>query len=296
MTVVAIAGTPGSPGATTTGLALLLSWPLAPERRVLLAECDPDGGSALTGALGGRTPGAYGLRNLALADRQGQLSDAFWRQLIDLSDGQADRLLLPGLTDFAQAASLDHSWGNLAALFAGVEHTSPSHDVLVDLGRAGAHGPAAVLARRADQVLLVVRGSLRGVHAAEARARALAEDLQNHGTGSDSLGILLIESGPYGAAEVSKQLHAPVVAVLPNDPTAAGVLSDGSDGGRRFSRAPLMRAARAAAEAVQESIRQRRERLAPRPQTPPAAPTATPGTLPPGADQGNDQGEFAHAR
>jgi hypothetical protein len=295
MAVVALAGTPGSPGTTTSALALLLSWPLLPDRRVLLAECDPDGGSVLTGALGGRTPGAYGLRNLALADRQGQLTDAFWRQLIDLSDDRSERLLLPGLTDFAQAASLDHSWGNLATLFASVEHHAPSHDVLVDLGRSGSHGPASVLARKADLVLLVVRGTLRGVHAAEARARTLVDDLQKQGTGADALSILLIDAGLYDAAEVSKQLHAPVLATLPQDAASAAVLSDGAASGRRFQRAPLMRAARTAAEAVQAALAVRRARLAPRPpeETTAAAPL---GFGPSSRDFGNGQGEFAHAR
>ncbi|MCF2435654.1 hypothetical protein LV779_18365 [Streptomyces thinghirensis] len=51
-----------------------------------------------------------------MAARRGEVGEAFWRQLIDLSseDGKADsprdRLLLPGITDPAQAASLSSVW------------------------------------------------------------------------------------------------------------------------------------------------------------------------------------------
>lgn len=263
MAVVAIAGCPGAPGATTTALALLLTWPLEQGRRVILAECDPDGGAVLAGALAGRTPGPYGLRNLAVADRQGQLTEAFWRQLIDLSDAGTDRLLLPGLTDPAQASSLAYTWDKLAALFTGIERIDLSHDVLIDLGRSGAFGPSAVLARKADAVVMVVRPTLRGMHAALPRVQALRTDLQESGTGADALGVVMVDSGPYTAHEVSKQLGVPVVMILPHSPQAAAVLSDGRDGGRRFARSDLLRAARDGADQVRQLIAGRRARLMP---------------------------------
>ncbi|MEN8649736.1 hypothetical protein ABCR94_03530 [Streptomyces sp. 21So2-11] len=263
MAVVAIAGCPGAPGVTTTALALLLTWPLEQGRRVILAECDPDGGSVLAGALAGRTPGPYGLRNIAVADRQGQLGEAFWRQLIDLSDEGTDRLLLPGLTDPAQASSLAYTWDKLAAMFAGIERSSISHDVLVDLGRSGAFGPSAVIARKADSVLMVVRPTLRGMHAALPRVQALRADLQESGTGADALAVVMIDSGPYTAHEVSKQLGVPVVMTLPHAPRAAAVLSDGRDGGRRFARSDLLRAARGGAAEIRQLVAGRRARLMP---------------------------------
>lgn len=263
MAVIAIAGGPGAPGATTTALALLLTWPLQPGRRVILAECDPDGGAILAGALAGRTPGPYGLRNLAVADRQGQLGQAFWRQLIDLSDEGTDRLLLPGLTDPAQASSLVYTWEKLAKLFAGIERTDPSHDVIIDLGRSGAFGVSAPLVHKADVVLMVVRPTLRGIHAAQPRVQALRSALEEAGTGSDALGLVLVDSGPYSVSEVTEQLGAPVVMRLPNSPQAAAVLSDGTDGGRRFKRSDLLRAARSGADQIHQLIGGRRARLAP---------------------------------
>ncbi|MBT2418015.1 hypothetical protein J7F01_08850 [Streptomyces sp. ISL-22] len=261
MAVIALAGGPGAPGVTTTALALLLAWPLQVGRRVILAECDPDGGAVLAGALAGRTPGPYGLRNLAVADRQGQLGEAFWRQLIDLSDEGTDRLLLPGLTDPAQASSLAYTWEKLAALFAGIERTNPSHDVIVDLGRSGAFGASAPLARKADAVLMVVRPTLRGIHAAQPRIRALRADLEEAGTGADALGIVVVDHGMYSVSEVSQQLGTPVIMRLPHSPQAAAVLSDGHEAGRGFKRSDLLRASRSGADQILQHVRGRRARL-----------------------------------
>ena len=108
MTVVALAGGLGAPGVTTAAMALLMTWPMLPEHRVVLAEADPDGGAILPGALQGTLDNSHGLRNLAVAARQGQLSEAFWRQLVDITDaGTRDRLVLPGLYDPAHASAME---------------------------------------------------------------------------------------------------------------------------------------------------------------------------------------------
>ncbi|MFI2606865.1 hypothetical protein [Kitasatospora sp. NPDC018619] len=263
MAVIAVVGGPGAPGATTTALALLLSWPLPPGRRILLVEADPDGGAVLAGALEGRVEAVYGLRNLAVADRRGLLAQTIWEQLIDLSpEGNAERLLLPGLTDPTQAPGLAYTWEPLAELLHGIEQQG--YDVIVDLGRSGAGGHSAVLARRADAVVATVRTTLRGLSSVRPRLAALAEDLAAAGTGADALGLLLVAEGPYTRAEVSRELGLPVLAVLPHAPRTARVLSDGGDTtDRRFIRSELMRTARSAADEVQLLVRRRRQRLAP---------------------------------
>ncbi|MFD4655432.1 hypothetical protein ACFWP2_07315 [Kitasatospora sp. NPDC058444] len=263
MAVIAVVGGPGAPGATTTALALLLSWPLPPGRRILLVEADPDGGAVLAGALEGRVEAVYGLRNLAVADRRGLLTQTIWEQLIDLSpEGNAERLLLPGLTDPVQAPGLAYTWEPLAELLHGVEQQG--YDVIVDLGRSGATGHSAVLARRADAVVATVRTTLRGLSSVRPRLAALAEDLATAGTGADALGLLLVAEGPYTRAEVSRELGLPVLGVLPHATRTAKVLSDGGDTtDRRFVRSELMRTARSAADEVQLLIRRRRQRLAP---------------------------------
>ncbi|SEM80735.1 hypothetical protein [Streptacidiphilus jiangxiensis] len=265
MALIAVAGCPGAPGATTAALALAMSWPLVEGRHVIMAECDPDGGSVVAGALRGGTPGPQGLQNLPVAARTGRLNEAFWRQLLDLSDGAKQRLVLPGLTNPGQSPGMQSVWPQLADLMAGIDVTA-QHDVIADLGRRGGTDSAASLVLRADLVLAVVRTTLRGVHHAEHRVRALAEDLDARGVGRDALRLLLIPAGPYTAAEISERLSVPVAAELPFDPKAAEVLSDGTDiGERRFKRSDLMRHAANAAETVHSLVLQRREQLAPRP-------------------------------
>ncbi|MEV6979362.1 hypothetical protein [Kitasatospora sp. NPDC093806] len=272
MAVIAVVGGPGAPGATTTALALLLAWPLQPGRRILLVECDPDGGAVLAGALEGRVEAVYGLRNLAIADRRGLLGQALWEQLIDLSpDGTAERLLLPGLTDPTQAPGLAYTWEPLMEVLHGLE--PQGYDVILDLGRSGATGISAVLARRADVVAATVRTTLRGLSAARPRLAALAEDLGAAGTGADALGLLLVAEGPYSGAEVSREFGLPVLGLLPHAQRTARVLSDGGDvTDRRFIRSELMRTARSAADEIQLTVRRRRQRLAPAAQA--AAPPA----------------------
>jgi hypothetical protein len=272
MAVVAITGGTGAPGATTSALALLLAWPLAPGRRVLLAECDPDGGAVLAGALQGRVEAVYGLRNLAVADRRGRLAETMWEQLVDLSpDGGQDRLLLPGLTDPAQAPGLAYTWEPLVQACHELE--AQGCDVLLDLGRSGAYGASAPLARRADAVLAVVRSTLRGIGSARPRVAALRADLDEQGTGADALGLVVVDEGPYPAAEVSRQLGTPVLGLLPHAPKMARVLSDGGEtSDRRFVRSELLRAARSTADQTRLLTARRRLRL--------GTPTAAPPTAP----------------
>lgn len=256
MAVVALAGGLGAPGVTTTAMALLLTWPLEPGHRMVLAECDPDGGAILPGALQGTMSNTHGLRNLALAGRQGQLGEAFWRQLVDVTDASTkDRLVLPGMYDPAHASSMGPVWDQLSQLFTGIEQYH--HDVLVDLGRRGASGSSAVLAQRADVVLMVARNTLRGLQSAQVRLAAL----RDHLGGASEIGLVLIDAGPFTKDEIQRNLQTEVVAVMPWQPEHAAVLSDGAEQPRRFEAGELMRAARTATTRVRQMIATRRSRL-----------------------------------
>jgi hypothetical protein len=258
MAVIALAGGLGAPGVTTTAMALLMTWPLETGHRVVLAECDPDGGAILPGALQGTLGNTHGLRNLALAGRQGQLGEAFWKQLIDITDASSrDRLVLPGLYDPTHASSMGPVWEQLAALFSGVEQYQ--HDVLVDLGRRGAFGPSAVLAQRADVVLVVARNTLRSLQSTEVRLTSLRDQLGN----AAQIGLLLVDRGPFSREDVQKHLGVKVVAVLPWRPAEAEVLSDGAEQPRKFESCELMRAARSATTPVRQMVANRRARLGP---------------------------------
>ena len=172
-------------------------------------------------------------------------------------EGGADhgRLLLPGLYDPAHASSMGPVWEQLAAMFGGIEQHG--HDVLVDLGRRGVFGPSAVLAQRADVVVLVARTTLRSVQSAQVRLEALREQLEGIG----EVVVLLVEGGPYRPHDVAQHLGATVVATLPWRPQQAAVLSDGAESPRRFETGDLMRAARSASVMLHEMISARRARL-----------------------------------
>ncbi|WP_308284830.1 hypothetical protein [Streptomyces longispororuber] len=235
---------------------------------MLLAECDPDGGAVLSGALQGSLAADVSLRNLAVSLRGEQpLRDAFWTQLVRLSDdhghGDGRHVLLPGLTEPSQAASLAPEWAQLAELFVVIDRMpADAHDVLVDLGRSGAYGPSRVLAQRADLVLLVVRGTLRSVNAAQARAGMLRQVVESDpDRPTPALGILLIAEGTYGQREVEEALQTRVVATLPYRPGEAAVLSDGAPQDRRFVRGSLLRAAREACTPIRQQVASRRQRL-----------------------------------
>ena len=100
MAVFALLSAGGSPGVTTTALALSLSWPA----QVIIAECDPSGGDT-PGRCSGHLPAAAGLLPLALEAGAGAEvpADTLWRQLVEL-DEEHRRLLLAGISDPRQSA------------------------------------------------------------------------------------------------------------------------------------------------------------------------------------------------
>ena len=73
MAVIVLVSAAGSPGVTTSALALALGWP----RPVVVVEADPTGGSAvLAGYFRGATAPAGGLLDLVWAERESRLAEA----------------------------------------------------------------------------------------------------------------------------------------------------------------------------------------------------------------------------
>ncbi|MFE2693720.1 hypothetical protein [Streptomyces mirabilis] len=239
-------------GVTTAALAFTL----ASTRPSLLAECDPAGGTIRAGLLQGQVSAGYGLYHLAAADRVGpvELANAFASHLWPLDGTTGHRKVLPGLTDPAQAGSLSRTWPALADVLH-VMADSAGHDVFVDAGRLALESghlhptltPAPLL-HRADLVLLAVRGTDQGLTLTRHLMRPLRAELDEHGSGSDALGLLLIEDGPFRSHQVAEALEAPVLASLPWDPETAAYLTTGGKPPRGFARTPLLRYARTATE------------------------------------------------
>ncbi|RUL90947.1 ParA family protein [Verrucosispora sp. FIM060022] len=255
MAIIALVSAKGSPGVTTTALACALSW----HRRVVLAECDPAGGSILAGYLGGALDGPRGLGELAVGElRDGNLDTAFWSQLVDLDAPRRERLLLPGVVDPAQAGSVIPLWQRFADFFTGLERGDPPYDVIVDCGRLHVVGTPWPLLRAASVVLVVTRAQLPDLSGTRAMLKTLERDFAEHRVEPGTLRLLLVGDG-HGKGEISKALQLPVIARLPHDPRTAGVLSLG--GTVRAGR-PLLRAARELEVPVGALLERRRARLA----------------------------------
>lgn len=248
MVSIALLSAKGSPGVTTAALALCTVWPhVHPERRLLLAECDPAGGDIASGYLRGGLDGSHGLAALA-AQRSVDPVAAVWKQVLSL-DAEGRCLLLPGLTDPVQAAGLGAAWATLASALPGLGQQDPPIDVLIDLGRMRTAHESVLLRQQVDHVVLVVRSTLPAVVAARAAAAELAVP------GADGrpaqVSCLIIGQGqPYTAAEISEAIALPVVGVLPYDARSADAMSAGTTGGRWLPRSPLLRAARVVAAAA----------------------------------------------
>ncbi|MGW4462393.1 ParA family protein [Micromonospora sp. NBC_01796] len=254
MAVVAFVSAKGSPGVTTAALACTLSW----HHRVILAECDPSGGSVLAGYLGGALSGPRGIGELAVGElRDGSLDSAFWSQLVDLDAPKRERLLLPGVVDPAQAGSVTPLWQRFADFFTDLDRGQPAYDVLVDCGRLQVIAPPWPVLRAAAIVLVVSGAHLSDISSTRSTVKAIERDFAEHRVPPGSLRLLLVGNG-HSRGEVSRALGLPVIAHLPHDPRTAEVLSHG---GTVRAKRPLMRAAGALEVPIRTLLDRRRARL-----------------------------------
>jgi MinD-like ATPase involved in chromosome partitioning or flagellar assembly len=256
MSVIALAAGKGSRGVTTAAMALAAEWPTP--RRVLLAECDPAGGS-LAVRFGLRpTPG---LVSLGSVGRRSLGSEDVWEHVQYLPGGELGVLVAPAWAE--QAMALGRLWSTLPQALAGLDA-----DVLVDCGRLTLGSPVGPLLRAADLVLLVCTPTPEGVHQLQGRIQAL-------GSQGVRPRVLLVGERPYGVQEVQALLDADtpvdVVGALAHDERAAALLGGQPGTERRFARSLLMRSAR--------EIVERLVALTARPELPPPeAPLALPAT------------------
>jgi hypothetical protein len=244
MPLIAMVSAKGSPGVSTAALACTLTWP-AP---TLLVEADPAGGDLLAGYLSRyELPTDRGILPLAGAAVRGAAEYEFAGQLIDLDSPRQQRMVLPGISDPTQSASLQPGWGRLGEFFASLTPT-----VIADCGRLVAPHPPIPLLACADLVLIVVRPqSIRSVSPVVPAIARLRRELPEE---EGSLGLLLVGDG-LTPKELSKNLGVPVLGRLAWDPaTAAGLCGEGK--GRK--RGPLMRSASATYKQVHAALGTRR--------------------------------------
>jgi hypothetical protein len=249
-----------SDGVTTSACSMALQ----SSRPVLLAELDMAGGSLRHRLLRNVQRGEHevltghvGLHKLPeagwqLAGPDQDFTPAVSAHLWPLDDSEY-RVVLPGLTDPRQAASMASIWPTLVNVLQ-LTDQQLKWDVLVDGGRMVLEGgrlhpvltPAPVL-HRADVVLLVVRMD-EAVQDAQSLAypmvQALRAELEANASGSRSLGLLLVGGEEYRREDVARDLEVPVLARLPWDAAAAAYVAHGGRMPRGVQRSRLMRAAR----------------------------------------------------
>lgn len=265
MALIAVVSGKATPGVTVASLGLSLAWP----RASLLAECDPSGGSVLTGYLGGQVPADRGIAKLAAADFHGRLIDDFTHHLLYLEDDPPHRLLLPGITDPAHAAGLVRVWDPLGAYLRQLDLSDPPVDVIADCGRIPALYAPLPLIGHADVVLLLLGRTLGAIDAAASRLAALRRALEQR---SGVVRLLVRGPGDYTGREIARRLDTPLLAELPEDTRTAAMLATGT--GVPPPSATLLRALRSATGPLQTLINQRRTALATPPARRPAAEAA----------------------
>jgi hypothetical protein len=227
MAVVAF-GSVRSCGVTTVALSLATTWPL--QRRLVLIEADPAGGTLAAGSL---WPAEPSLVSLAAAVRRGGEPALVWDHCHQLPGGAAV-LAGPSSADHARSAL-----GMAADLLGRLGELDV--DVLMDCGRLEPNSAALGLWERADRVVLAVRPRLADLH-------ALAGWLEGRPSEGHRLGLVTVGDGPYPDSEIADALGLPVLARLPWDPDAASGLVLVPASSRELRLAPLVRAARTLAD------------------------------------------------
>lgn len=228
MSVVAVASV-RSCGCSTLALGLAATWPRG-DRRMVLVEADPAGGTLAAAAGWAAEPG---LVSLAAAARHGGEPELVFEHCQSLPGGNA-AVAGPASAEQARSAlaMLEPLLGRLGDLDA---------EAMVDCGRLDPGSPAPRVAERADRVLVAVRPRLADLH-------ATATWLAAHPPREGRLSLVAVGDGPYPDAEIAEALGVEVAGRLPWDPAAAGALASVPASARVLRAAPLVRSLRTLAE------------------------------------------------
>lgn len=241
MALVAVAADKGSPGVTTTALALAAVWP----RRALMAELDPSGGDVvlrLRGPQQSLLSAERGLISLAVAARRELKTESLW-QHIQALDGGLEVLI--GVATPEQAAGLGTLWRPLTALLASI----PGVDVLADCGRLFPGSPAMGVLQGSAMVVLVTRPEVDAVAHLRGRVLSLTQQLGSGGFDGVPVGVVVIADAKDTDAQreveavlVRAGAPAHVLGRIAHDKEAAAMLR--GQWGSKLKRSLLVRSAR----------------------------------------------------
>jgi hypothetical protein len=240
MGLVAFASAKGSPGVTTTTLAMGALWP----RPVIVAECDASGADIplrMANAAGGVLDPDRGLLSLAAAGRKGLRSDlvlAHTQRVI----GGLDVLVGPRIPE--QAAGMTNFWPLLGAALDAL----PGWDVLADCGRIGSTTPQTSVLRAARLLVLVCTAEPSSVVHLRERLTALAGVLDPASPVGTPIAVVVVAEPKAREAvaqvrETLQRTEVPLRAVwhLAYDEKGAGFFKGRVTG--RADKTPLVRSA-----------------------------------------------------
>jgi hypothetical protein len=216
VSLIALCSLKGSPGVTTTAVALAGRWPDG--GRPVLVECDPAGGDLLARF---RLPPAPGLVSLAAAARRGAGPRLLWQHAQTLPGGLS---AAAGPVGAGQACA---ALGEIAGRGVPVLRRpadEPGSAVVADCGRVGPASPALAVLRAADVVLVLARPR-------DDQLAHLAADLHLVEAWSGRRCLLLLVGDGHATRAVAAALGAVVLGRLPHDPAGAELAC-----GRRRSR------------------------------------------------------------
>lgn len=240
VSVVFLASAKGSPGVTTTALALTSWWP----RPAVLLEADPAGGD-LAARLGlPEEPGLVGLAASLRRDGPAGRPIEGWLEPFVQTTSAGIRLV-PGPAGTAQATTAIELLAHMS--------TVPALDganLLVDLGRlvssgrSGRSSPLPSFRDGADGLIWFTRPQL-------ADLAHLASAIDHGRDGGNKPSVVLVGAGPYPADEVADAVGPTILGHLPADPSGAAALWAG--GGRTWAHSPLGRATKELALVLADS-------------------------------------------
>lgn len=249
MGLYVLAAAKGSPGVTTTAVALAGGWQGDP----ILADLDPAGGDI---ALRYRDQAGVpldpdrGLLSLGAAVRRGSTEVQLADHVQMLSGGLE---VLVGVVSPSQVQGLGPAWQHLARSLRGV----PGRDVIADCGRLMPGSATVPVLQNADALLLIARPTVEGLSHLRERIRGFSEVLQLGTYDAVPVGVALVTSyrdsrvvGEVQAILDRARLPAWVLGILAEDEKAAEAIRTGD--GRKARSSLLLRSAADIAERLRK--------------------------------------------
>jgi cellulose biosynthesis protein BcsQ len=262
MALVVLGSAKGSPGVTTTAIALGAVWP----RPAVVADLDPAAGDLTVRYRrgDGRLLDAdVGLLSLGAAVRRHDAANSGGDLAPHLQTVAGGLPVLAGLSSPEQVTGLGQVWPAIAQSL----RLTPQ-DVLADCGRLLPGSPTMPVVVSADAVILVARATLDGLYHLRERLRWLAQPLRLAVPDAVPVGVVLVLSDRdrRSQPDVARLLgHAglpvPVLGRIADDGRAARAL--GGQSRQRIGRSLLVRSAREVATAVDDLLRSRTHEPAP---------------------------------